>query len=355
MKKKDIQFYLKEAESYVGKHFVQPDGSIFVMTPPSELQLKYEQLHQKLKRQNPQGKVPRIAKNWSTEIHQVHDGEQKSIPEPQPLCLADINNLCRDRYLMVDLSPEELAHFPPNTLGGAYVQYMCHGKFYEFDKNPMTPDSDIKWFVHLLRQTHDFYHLVTESYHYGSDGGSVVYNDPQLYARNLLVLSEEMCIYAFIMGQVRLKAVIPIVARWANKCIYYCSKRIKDIYQIWLRTQNNETVEQVGFVNLIADCEKWMYTSFKLGCLDTEICVDEYLEELDEVLESLPSNAISEEQEYRDMVLESFERGLRSKPLVCFQWDRYLGNTLQEVREFLDIPRRKLFKEGSQYLDADLY
>jgi len=62
----------------------------------------------------------------------------------QPLCLADLNTLCRHRYLVTDLSPNDLAHFPENTLGGAYFQYMNDGKFSEFDKNPMTPDSDVK-------------------------------------------------------------------------------------------------------------------------------------------------------------------------------------------------------------------
>ncbi len=255
---------------------------------------------------------------------------------------------------MADLSPGDLENFPLETLGGAYLQYMCHGGFYEFDKNPMTPDSDLKWFLRLLRQTHDFYHLVTEIYHYSWDGGFIVYNNPKFYERDLLVLSEEMCIYAFIMGQVRLKEVIPIVAQWTNNCLSYSSKWLKDAYQLWLDTQDYEAIKQFDFVNFLSECEKWMYASFKLGCLESEICVDDYLEELHEILEPLPSNATPEEQECREMVLESFERGLRSYPLVCFQWDRYLGNTLKEVRELLRIPRRKLFRDGSYYLDADV-
>ncbi|NEP02135.1 MAG: hypothetical protein F6K58_26465 [Symploca sp. SIO2E9] len=355
MKTKDIQFYLKEAESYTGKNQFNVDGSNFSLIPSSELSLKYDQLRQHLTQQNPQTKVFWMPRNWSNTIPQVLNGDQKTIPVAQPLCLAKLDTLCRERYLVADLSPEDLADFPFNTLGGAYFQYMCHGKFYEFDKNPMTPDSDMKWIIRLLRQTHDFYHLTSEIYHYDWDGGFVVYNDPQCYKRDLLVLSEEVCLYAFILGQVRLKAVIPIIAEWANQCISYCSKWLKDAYQLSLKTQNFEIVQQFSFPTFISDCEKLTYASFKLDCLDTEICVDEYLEELYEVLEPLRSHATLEEQECRDMVLENFERGLRSAPLVCFQWDRYLSNTLQEVREFLNIPRRKLFKDGSYYLDADLY
>ena len=355
MKIKDILFYLKEAESYAGKNHFHPDESTFTLIPASELPLQYEQLRQKLEPQNPQSKPPRIARNWSRIISQIQNGKQSSIPLSQPLCLADINTLCRDRYLVADLSPDDLAHFPENTLGSAYFQYMNDGKFYEFDKNPLTPDSDIKWFMRYLRQTHDFYHLVTEIYHYGWDGGFLIYNNPQHYAQDLLVLCEEMCIYAFIMGQVRLKAVIPIIAEWANTVIASSENWLKDAYPLWLQTQNYQTMEQFGMANFIGDCEKFMYASFKLGCLDSEICVDEYLEELTKVLKPLPSNATPEEREYRDMVLESFERGLQSKPLIGCQWDRYLGNTLQEVREFLNIPRRKLFKDGSHYLKADLY
>ena len=351
MKNKDLQFYLKESESHAGQHHLNVDGSTFSLISSSELSSKYDQLRQKLAKQDSQSKLSLIPRNWSTSIPQIPNEEQTPIPVPQPLCLANLGTLCRDRYLVADLSPEDLAYFPINTLGGAYYQYMCHGKFYEFD----TPDSDIKWLIRLHRQTHDFYHLVTEIYHYGWDGGFVVYNNPQCYARDLLVLSEEVCIYAFILGQVRLKAVIPIIAEWANKCISHCSHWLKDGYQLWTDTQNGEIVKQFAFHNFISDCEKFIYASFKLGCLDTEICVNEYLEELDEILEPLPSNATPEEQEYRDMVLESFERGLRTNPLVCFQWDRYLGNTLQEVREFLNIPRRKFFKDGSYYLEADLY
>ncbi|MDF0552320.1 Coq4 family protein [Kamptonema sp. UHCC 0994] len=354
MKIKDIEFYLKEAENYAGKNHFNQDGSTFVLVPASELPLQYEQLRQKLAQKNPQSQPPQIPRNWSRIIPQRQNGNESNIPPSQPLCLADINVLCRDRYLVTDLSPDNLAHFPENTLGGAYFQYMNDGRFYEFDKNPMTPDSDIKWLIRLLRQTHDFYHLVTEIYHYDWNGGFLVHNDPQHYTRDMLVLSEEMCIYAFIMGQVRLKAVIPIIAEWANIVIASSEKWLKDAYQLWVDTQNYELVEQFGFANFIGDCEKFMYASFKLGCLDTEICVDEYLEELHQILEPLPSNATSEEREYRDMLLESFERGLRSKPLICCQWDRYLANTLQEVREFLNIPRRKLFKDGSHYLKADL-
>lgn len=355
MKTKDIRFYLEEAENYAGNNQFNADGSNFSLTPSSELSSKYDQLRQKLTQQNSQTKFPRVARNWSTKISQVLKENQKTLPLPQPLCLANLDTLCRDRYLVVDLSPEDLAHFPLNTLGGSYFQYMCHGNFYEFDKNPITPDSDLKWIIRLLRQTHDFYHLAAEIYHYGWDGGFIIYNDPQYYARDLLVLSEEVCLYAFILGQVRLKEAIPIIAEWANNCISYCSKWLKDAYQLLLHTHNFETVKKFSFPTFISNCEKLTYASFKLDCLNTEICVDEYLQELYEILEPLPSHATPEERECRDMVLENFERGLRSNPLVCFQWDRYLGNTLQEVREFLNIPRRKFFKDGSYYLESDLY
>ncbi|NER31254.1 MAG: hypothetical protein F6J89_27460 [Symploca sp. SIO1C4] len=355
MNTKDIECHLKDAEGYAGKNQFNVDGSNFSLIASSELSLKYEQLRQKLIQQRPQKKVPWIPKNWSNTMLQMGNQDQKNIPTPQSFCLTNLDTLCRDRYLVVDLSPEDLAHFPLDTLGGAYFQYMRHGNFYEFDKNPMTPDSDLKWIIRLLRQTHDFYHLVAEIYHYGWDGGFIIYNDPRYYTRDLLVLSEEVCLYAFTLGQVRLKEAIPIIAEWANRCISHCYEWLKDAYQLLLHTQKFEMVARFNFPTFISDCEKLTYASFKLGCLDTEICVDEYLQELYEVLEPLPSNATLEEQECRDMVLESFERGLRSNPLVCFQWDRYLGNTLQEVREFLNIPRRKLFKDGSHYLDADLY
>lgn len=353
---KSLQFYLTEAKSYAGENHFNADGSTFALTPPSELPWQYNQLRQKLVRQNLQNKVVQMPRNWSNAIFEQRTKEPKGIVKPRSLRLENLNTLSRDRYVVPDLLSDHLAHFPLKTLGGAYYQYMCHGKFYEFDKNPMLPDSDIKWLLRLLRQTHDFYHLVTEIYHYGWDGGFVVYDDPQCYKRDLLVLLEEMCIHAFILGQVRLKAVIPIMAEWANSAIFDCSQWLTEAYPLWRRTQSYEIVKKrFRFASFIADCEKWMYASFKLGRLEAQINIDEYLEELDSVLEPLPSTAPLEAQEYREMMLESFERGLRSKPLVCFQWDRYLGNTLRDVREFLNIPRRKRFKDGSHYLDADLY
>lgn len=350
---KDVQLYLKEAESFAGRPHFHPDGSTFGLTANSELSLKYEQLRDKLV--GDESKTTRIAKNWSTVAIQTKNIDNRIVPRPQPLCLADFYTLCRDRYLVPKLSPEDLAHFPPNTLGGAYFQYMCDGRFYEFDKNPKPPNSESEWLMGLLRQTHDFFHLIAEIYHYGWDGGFLVYNDPKCYKRDLVVFAEEISIYAFILGQCRLKDAIPIVSEWSNTVIKSSSMWVKDGYQIWLHSQNYETVtDQLG-VDCITIVEKFMYASFKMGCIDNEISVDEYLEELERILEPLPEDATFEEREYKDIVLESFERGLRSKPLVCVQWERYLGNTLREVREFLNVPKRRLFKEGSHYLEADLY
>ena len=351
----NIKAYLEEAQNYVGKNHYNLDGSTFSLTPSSELLSKYDLLRKNLERQDPKHKVSWIPKNWSLEISQLSNGTPKKNPISQHLSLSKIDDLCQDRYLIADLSPEDVAHFPSNTLGGAYFQYMDRGKFYEFDKNPLIPNSDIKWFIRLLRQTHDFYHLITEIYHYGWDGGFLVYDDPQCYERDLLVLSEEMCLHAFLLGQVRLKAVIPTIAEWVNTSLYHCSAWLKEAYPLWLQTHNYEFLKkQFCFPSFIANCEQWMYASFKLGRLETQICVDEYLEELDSILEPLPSHATPEQQAYRDMLLESFERGLRSRPLVCFQWDRYLGNKLQDVRDFLNIPPRQTFQENSHYLDADL-
>ncbi|NEO51754.1 MAG: hypothetical protein F6K54_00810 [Okeania sp. SIO3B5] len=186
----------------------------------------------------------RIAKNWSTTTIQMRNIENRIVPPPQPLCLTDFHTLCQERYLPPKPSPEDLAHFPPNTLGGAYFQYMCDGKFYEFDKNPTTPNSESEWLMGLLRQTHDFFHLMAEIYHYGWDGGFVVYNDPKSYERDLLVHAEEICIYSFILGQCRLKAAIPIVAEWSNTVMKNGSIWVKDAYQLWLESQNYETVTQ---------------------------------------------------------------------------------------------------------------
>ncbi|MDJ1185665.1 hypothetical protein [Roseofilum casamattae] len=355
MDSKEIAFYLHEAKPYAGKNHIQPDGSDLGMVQPSELLLKYEQIRKNVGQPNDPGRVPKIARKWSATPTTSSTECRTTIPAPQDLRLRKLDILRRDRYLTTHLCPEDLQYFPFDTLGGAFFQYMCHGEFYEFDKNPKEPESEIEWFMHLLRQTHDFYHLVTEIYHYGWDGGYLAY-DPELYLRDRLVLSEEMCIYAFIMGQVRLKAVIPIVAEWAINAIFYSRQWLKDAYSLWLQTQNSKSLEKFGFSHFIGDCEQFMYASFKLGCLEKQVCVDEYLQALDENLQKLaPEKRTVEEREYQDMVLESFERGLRSKPLICFQWECYLSNTLQEVREFLNIPQRKLFKEGSYYLDADLY
>ena len=352
----NIEVCLNEADAYVGKHDYNSDGSNFLLISHSELPSHYKQLHQKSRQQDSQDKISSISRNWSIESLGIQHKDSLNVEVSPALCLAEINTLRQTRYLVADLSPKNVAHFPLHTLGGAYFQYMCDGKFYEFDKNPLTPNSDIEWFIRLLRQTHDFYHLVGEFYHYGWDGGFLIYKDPQLYERDLLVLAEEMCLYAFMLGQVRLKAVIPIVADWANTSISHCSKWIVNAYPLWLSTKNYDYVsKQFRFPTFIAECERWMYASFKLGYLDIEICVDEYLEELYAALQPLSSQTTLAEKEYRDTILESFERGLRSKPLVCFQWDRYLSHTLQEVREFLEIPRRRLFKAGSHYIQADLH
>ncbi|NEO84738.1 MAG: hypothetical protein F6J87_10855 [Spirulina sp. SIO3F2] len=359
---KDIDFYLNQATTYAGQNDYNADGSNFSLVPNSEKASYYEELHGKLVQQDFQDKASSMAMNWSIknlEVQRQVSIEYKkslSIDKFIHLCLTDIEILQNERYLVANLSPGGLAHFPKNTLGGAYLQYMCDGKFYEFDKNPLATNSDVEWFIRLLRQTHDFYHLVGEFYHYGWDGGFIVYNDPQCYERDLLVLHEEMYIYAFILGQVHLKSIIPIFAEWVNTSMPHCSRWLTNAYPLWLNTSDyKQSSKNFRFPTFIAECEKWMYASFKLNCLDIEICVDEYLEELYSALQPLPSQATLEEKEYRDSMLESFERGLRSKPLTCFRWDRYLGYPLQEVREFLGIPRRKIFKDSSHYIQADLY
>ena len=145
------------------------------------------------------------------------------------------------------------------------------------------------------------------------------------------------------------------MAEWSNTVMTNSSMWVKDAYQLWLQYQNYETIiQKLGF-DCLTITEQLIYAAFKIGCIDKEVCVDEYLEELDRILEPLPDDATPEEREYKAMVLENFERGLRSKPLLCVQWERYLGNTLREVREFLHIPKRQLFKNGSHYLEADLY
>lgn len=98
-----------------------------------------------------------------------------------------------------------------------------------------------------------------------------------------------------------------------------------------------------------------MYQSFQTNGLETEICVEAYLTELQAILFLSPQPHEAIAQEYREMILESFERGLQSKPLICFRWDDYLGHSLQDIRAFLEIPRRRLFRVGSHYLEADLY
>lgn len=229
---KSVEFYLKEAESFAGKPHFQPDGSTFTLIPNSELPLKYEQLRDKL--EGDESKTTRIAKNWSTATLQMRNTDNRIVSPPQPLCLTDFYTLCQNRYLPPKPSLEDLAHFPPNTLGGAYFQYMCDGKFYEFDKNPATPNSEGEWLMGLLRQTHDFFHLTAEIYHYGWDGGFLVYNNPKSYERDLLVHAEEICIYSFILGQCRLKATIQIVAEWSNNVMKNSSMWVKDAYQLWL-------------------------------------------------------------------------------------------------------------------------
>ncbi len=322
--------------------------------PDADLPSEYEKLRRKIGQQNFTGEDPYIARNWSkTKI--VTSSETSRINlTPQNLCLSNLNDLCCDRYLVSYLSPEDLVNFPEHTLGGAFFQYMNDGKFYEFDKNPLNPDSDLKWLIRLLRQTHDFYHLASEVYHYGWKGGYLVYNDPRRYEDDLLVMCEEICIYAFMMGQIRLKEVIPIVVDWANNGYLHCETWLKVAYPIWRDTEDHNKLKDFEFFRFIGDCEKFAYASMKLGQLDTDVCVDEYMEEFYRALQPLPSNARLEEHDFRNMILESFERGLRSKPLICFQWNRYLANDLKEVRDFLNIPRRKLFKTGSHFLKADL-
>ncbi|MGK7925598.1 MAG: Coq4 family protein [Spirulina sp.] len=322
------QMYLREARQFSGRSQINPDGSTFMVTPFSQLGQKVDELRQKL--------------GLESSFEQQYDRDWLSIPNPQPLALTNIDRLCDRRYLMKPFAPRDLAHFPADTLGGAYVQYRFDAKFYDFDKDPLPTDSEVTWLMRLIRQTHDFYHIVSEIYHYGWDGGYLVFDDPLQDARDRLVFSEEYCVIAFRLAQSRLLETIPIIADLANAYRRVAIEpRVQDIPLI---------VKQYDGL-----CEELMYVSFKQGFLAGEISVDDYLDQLDRDLLPLSKDASEDEFLFRDMILECFEQGLRAKSLICFEWDRYLGNSLKEVREFLQIPRRKIFKAGSHYLEADLY
>ncbi|QIZ70922.1 Coq4 family protein [Oxynema aestuarii] len=356
MTSQNLDWYLKEAEAYAGTASVQPDGSNFSLTPPSQLSLKYDRLRQHLAQI---GSPTTIAINWSIASSKISRNGSSSkfvgVPSAQPLTLIDLDRLYREGYLMKKLSPEDLYQFPVHTLGGAYFQYMCRGKFYEFDKNPTIPRSEIEWLFRSIRQTHDFYHLITEIYHYGWDGGFVMYEKPECYERDRLILTEELCLYGFMMGQVRLQAAVPIVAEWIETGLEEARKWLKEAFPLWQKTKNYNSVKKFVFPNFIATCEKFTYASFKLGRLTSKVTVEDYLSDLEGRLTPLSPSATVTEREYRQKMLESFERGLRSYSLLGMKWERYLGNSLQEIREFLNIPRRQHFQSGSHYLDADCY
>ena len=320
------QVYLKEAQKFSGKSQINPDGSTFMITPFSQLRQKFDEMRHKLGIES---------------LEQRSDRDYWDV-NPQPLALTEIEILCDRRYLMQSFTPQDLAHFPSDTLGGAYAQYRFDAKFYSFDKNPLTVNSDITWLIRLLRQTHDFYHIVSEIYHYGWDGGYLVLDDPQQDSRDRLVFSEEFCLMAFRLAQSRLIETIPIITELASSYRCFVSEpKLQDIPFILRRYD--------------ALCEEFMYIALKLGLFSQDISVDRYLEGLKQSLFPLPEGASDDEVIFRKMIIESFEQGLRAKPLICFQWDRYLGNSLQDVRNFLQIPQRKIFKAGTHYLKADLY
>ncbi|WP_197418989.1 MULTISPECIES: Coq4 family protein [unclassified Sphingomonas] len=349
----NIHKYILEADDYVGKNYFNTDDSTFLLVPDDKLNSWYELLKDKIE-QSKSCPLNFVARKWSSiDINRYH-WVRRICLEQRELELSTVEQLCRVKYCLPYLSPQDLADLPDSSMGGAYLQYMNDAKFYEFDKNPLSPDSDMKWLIRLMRQTHDFYHLVGEFYHYGWEGGYLVYNDPRCFGHDMLVLIEEICIYAFMMGQVRLKEVIPTVADWANNGYGHCAAWLTQAYPIWRDTQDFSRIEHFEFPRFIGDCEKFTYASMKLGQLEAEVCVDDFLNDLHRLLPPLPLDAGLEEREARDMVLESFERGLRSRPLICFEWDRYLANDLNEVRAFLNIPRRKRFRDGSHYLKADL-
>lgn len=349
----DVQKYLLEAEIQVGKNYFNSDKSTFLLVPDSDLEYEYANLRHDLQK-NGSDQSHFIARKWSSIAVDKTQPNDNYPLIANSLKLSCIKFLRNNRYLLPDLSPQDLVQFPEKTLGGAYLQYMNDARFYEFDKNPLSPDCDLNWLIRLMRQTHDFYHLVGEFYHYGWEGGYLVYNDPKRFNQDMLVLIEEICIYAFIMGQVRLKEVIPIVADWANHGYGHCASWLNQAYPIWRDTKDFGKVADFAFHRFIGDCEKYTYASMKLDRLEAAICIDDYLDEINRMLPPLAINTSWEEREARDMVLESFERGLRSKPLICFEWDKYLANDLDDIRAFLNIPRRKLFREGSHYLQADV-
>ena len=350
-----INFFLKETEPYIGKHGYNADGSNFSLVSHSESAKKYSQLEQKFGGLKHTNQSVYIARNWSDLIDNIADsnlsiGKKSS---DQNLHLNSLDELSKERYLVAGLSPENLIQYDPNTLGGSYLEYMCDGRFYEFDKKPLVPDSDIKWFLCLMRQTHDFYHLIGEFYHYGWDGGFVAYDNERSYQRDLIVLAEEVCLHAFIMGQTRLENVIPIVAQWCNTSLVHCSKWIRDAHQLWLLNNDYEVIrKQFLFPTFIEDCEKWMYVSFKTNMLEKKFSADEYLKIFYKALKPARKQSALEE-EYRSYIIESFERGVRSKPLICLKWDQYFDKKLQDVRDFLQVPKRKLFRDGSHYLKVD--
>ncbi|MEM8642131.1 MAG: hypothetical protein AAGG51_25465 [Cyanobacteria bacterium P01_G01_bin.54] len=349
-----IDFFLKEAEAYVGTHRCNADGSNFSLILYSEVAEKYSELRQKLKRLNLTHLY--VARNWSSLINNIrdHDSSRSEKNTFQNLYLNSLNELCRERYFVANLSPENLIQFPSNTLGGSYLEYMCDGRFYEFDKQPLASNSDVEWFFRLIGKTHDFYHLVGEFYHYGWDGGFITYENERSHQRDLIVLAEEVCLYAFIMGQTRLNNVIPIVAEWCNTSLIHCSEWIKNARRSWLLDNDYEAIrKQFLFPSFIEDCEKWMYVSFKTNTLARRFCADEYLRAFYKALKPARKQSVLEE-EYRSYIMESFERGVRSKPLVCLKWDQYFDRKLQDVRDFLQVPKRKLFRDGSHYLKVDM-
>ncbi|MEM9542643.1 MAG: hypothetical protein AAGA60_24525 [Cyanobacteria bacterium P01_E01_bin.42] len=322
------QVYLREARQFSGRSQINPDGSTFMTVPFSQLRHKFDEMRDKL--------------GIELCLDRRGDRDRWSISHPQLLTLAKIETLCEERYLLPSFTPQNLAHFPVDSLGGAYAQYRFDAKFYSFDKHPLAPDSDQTWSIRLLRQTHDFYHIVSEIYHYGWDGGYLVLDDPQHDSRDRLVFSEEFCLMAFRLAQSRLIETIPIIAELANSYRRFISKpNLQDIPFILKRYDGL--------------CEEFMYLALKLGLFARDIAIDDYLVHLEQTLIPLPKRASDDEWLFRKMILESFEQGLRAKPLICFQWDRYLGNSLQEVRNFLQISRRTTFKAGTHYLKADLY